>query len=260
MSMSKKLVAIREWLERNKIFFELVVALSLTSMSIIVSINSNQIAAYQNELIKEENQPIFVFNLTHADNGSLDVGERIDISNIGKPAYNFKAEPYIFFDIHLYNKSDYNSEKKAYVPITSYYGYSVETGSPVELLLSFNKYYFRPINGTNYTGNYAAFYHINEDFSNYSQTRNYFGYIELKRYFHITYSDVYGEIHDEIHYVDEGASFKLLEKDKIDLDKRYNDGYVPNYGFLEFRYFSPTEIIKILSISSDVADSMEDKS
>ena len=145
--MSGELNTIREWLEKNRIFFELVVALSLTSMSIIVSINSNQIAEYQNELIKEENQPIFVFNLTHSDNGSLDVGERIDISNIGKPAYNFKAEPYVFFDIHSYNKSDYNSEKKAYVPVTAYYGYSIETGSPVELLLSFNKYYFRPING-----------------------------------------------------------------------------------------------------------------
>lgn len=245
--MNGKLDTIRKWLENNRIFFEIIVALSLTSMSIIVSINANQIAGYQNELIKEENQPIFVFNLTRNDNGSLDVGERIDISNIGRPAYNFKAEPYIFFDIHLYNESDYNSEKKAYVPVTSYYGYSVETGSPVELLLSFNKYYFRPINGTNYTGNYAVFYHINEDFRNYSQTQKYFGYIELKRYFHITYSDVYGETHDEIYYVDGGTSFKLEEKDKIDLDKRHNDGYISNYGFLEFRYFSPEEIIKILS-------------
>ena len=106
--MSGKLITIREWLERNKIFFEIVVALSLTCMSIIVSINANQIAAYQNELIKGENQPIFVFNLTYAENDRLGKGERIDVSNIGKPAYNFKAEPYIFFDVHLYNKSNYN--------------------------------------------------------------------------------------------------------------------------------------------------------
>lgn len=189
--MSRKLDTIREWLERNKIFCELIVALSLTSMSIIVSINANQIAEYQNELIKEENQPIFVFNLTYADNSNLGVGERIDVSNIGKPAYNFKAEPYIFFDIHLYNKSDYNSEKKAYAPVTGYYGYSIKTGSPTELLVSFNKYYSCPIDGTNSTGNYAVFYHINEDFKTYSQNQNYFGYIELKRYLHITYSDVY---------------------------------------------------------------------
>lgn len=249
--MSEKLNTIREWLERNKIFFELVVALSLTSMSIIVSINSNQIAEYQNELMKEENQPIFVFNLTHADNSNLGVGERIDINNVGKPAYNFKAEPYIFFDIHLYNKSDYNSEKKVDVPVIDYYGYSIKTGSPTELLVSFNKYYSCPIKGTNSTGNYAVFNHIDGDFRNYSQTQNYFGYIELKRYVHITYSDVYGETHDEIHYVDEDTSFKLAEKDKIDLDKRFNGGYVPNYGFPEFRYFSPAEIIKILSSCSE---------
>lgn len=259
--MNGKLDTIRKWLENNRIFFELIVALSLTSMSIIVSINANQIAEYQNELIKQENQPIFVFNLTrtvnpnYTDNGSLDKGERIDINNIGKPAYNFTAEEYIFFDIRLYNKSDNYSEKKAYVPVTNYYLYSVETDPAIGLLRSFNMDYFFPINGTNYTGNYAVYCHINEDFGNYSQTQNYFGYIDLKRYFHITYSDIYGEAHDEIYYVCGGTSYKLKEKDKIDLDKRYNNGYISNYGFLEFRYFSPAEIIKILSCCSDDPES-----
>jgi hypothetical protein len=106
--MNGRLNSIREWLERNKIFFEVVVAFSLTMMSITVSINANQIATYQNDLIKEENQPMFIFNLSQADNGSLDIGERIDIYNIGKPAYNFDAKANIFFDVYLYNESDFS--------------------------------------------------------------------------------------------------------------------------------------------------------
>lgn len=248
----------REWLERNKIFFEIIVALSLTAMSIIISYNANQIATDQNNLIKEENQPIFIFNVTHFNNdlnNSSNEVEKLDIYNIGGPAYNCSIEEYTFFNIQF---SDFegNLRNSANIPMAYYSGITF-TGLPTGLMKSFLKNNYVIINGKKCpTEKYTVLNQISNDLYTYLQNHNSENYskengdleVDLLTYVLITYIDIYGENHDEIYYVSDGISFKLSEYDKICLTKEYNKRYVLYHGPLDlFAYMPPEEVIKLLS-------------
>lgn len=180
-------------------FFEVIVALSLTGMSIFVSSTANQIASYQNELIKGENQPIFIFNTTYFHKSiydDSDYGEGMDIYNAGKPAYKFKSEAYVFFDISLYSAN--HTKMDLLIPVLLYYVDGTVVNAPVGLLQS----YSCPIeltNGTHYTYtcNSNVFNKMSDDFF-HSGNQNISRLIDLKKYIHITYNDIYNENHDEI--------------------------------------------------------------
>lgn len=205
-----KFTRFRSWLERNKVFFELSTAILLAYMSYTVSINANQIATYQNDLVKEqnnlikdENQPIFQFNFTQFNNDNLDSAERIDIYNIGKPAHNFQAEAYVLCNIQLHNSSDNEYTKISFYQKNYYINTSMV--SPVGLMNSFDSAGFltslpRYLNSTSLS--------CLQNQSNIEQ-------VQLTRYVHFTYSDIYGENHDEVYCVTKLGSFKLTESEKI---------------------------------------------
>lgn len=52
--MKNKIIALRSFLERNKIFFEIITASALTTASIFISIKANNIANYANDISEEQ--------------------------------------------------------------------------------------------------------------------------------------------------------------------------------------------------------------
>lgn len=245
------LIRLRSSLERNKVFIDLVVAIALTSMSILVSYNSNQITEQQNELIKEENQPFFVFNLTEID--TADTLEVLEIYNAGKPVSGFSADTYTFLEIYYH---DFNNDtiKRAYVPIGNYYTFTrvaeSQTGTGLLLTLKRNKHSYEKQAAYDLRKS-KILRAIEENFWNYSDDQGkYYNssagvnmWASVFTYVHMTYLDIYGEEHDEIYYVDSWSYFELYEKDKIVLENKHKT--LDHISYL--MYLPPTEIIKILS-------------
>jgi len=246
----------RKWLQRNKIFFEIIVALSLTTMSVIVANNANQIAATQNQIMKEENQPIFIFDTRIPDNDTSNVMERVKIDNIGKPAYYFFAEPYVLYDIQV-RDNDYNIKKNAIIPVVDFYSYSETSGFTSGNMESFYRenltYTIRENNSSTkyYTNDtMETLYKINGDLGSYTKNRNDM-FVDLYIYIHITYQDVYGDSHDEIYCIDSyGLQSKLSEHDKIHLEMEYKKQILQDQFISDVMYIPPNEIINHLSNSS----------
>lgn len=236
-------IGLRKWLKRNKIFFEVVVTIALTIMAIYVSNTANQIASYQNELIKNENQPIFVFNMSVDEHKKLNysennISESIEIENIGKPAYNFSAKSYIFFDIKLKDRNS-GEMKNVIIPITSFYNGGEYRGSPTGYMRTF--YHYSLKNGIdNYSKRDEVVEKINYDLYSYSKGEV-FADVDLKRYVLINYYDVYGENHDDLYSVGVLNYVKLSENDKIFFENKYNK-QLKRFSVPNIQYIQPKEI------------------
>lgn len=97
----------RIFLEKNKIFIETLAAISLSVMAVVVSIQSNKIAEYQNELSKQQLLPKFDVSLTQDFfNQEKDcfTGEKITVYNSGSPFTNYHSDVESFIVIHFLEK------------------------------------------------------------------------------------------------------------------------------------------------------------
>ena len=56
-------MSIRDWLDKNKVFFETITAVLLAVMAIVVSLEANRIASYQTELMRLEHQQFCILIL-----------------------------------------------------------------------------------------------------------------------------------------------------------------------------------------------------
>src|SRR5919108_6641078 len=91
----------RNWLDRNKVFFETIGALLLSVMAVVVSIKANQIAEFEAVLAKAELLPTLHFDVDlrkEPETGHWAFDELV-ISNIGRPLRSFDSNPLIFLEI-----------------------------------------------------------------------------------------------------------------------------------------------------------------
>ena len=227
---NNRIERLRDWLNINKIFFETIVAIflagmaiTLTIMSITVSIQTNEIAFYETELMKMENQPIFRFDVTY-DTIDFDqfeypvpADEMLIINNIGKPLKEFSSKKMIFLKMG-YLENGINT-KLAFVPIT-YYIVSIPTGDLTNELMTFRGPYLFDQK----TGNRLKVLEAGDDLSEYVHRLNANDSvsIDILRYIKVEYTDIFGNIHEDIYFVDSmtGAS-KLNENDGVTISKYY---------------------------------------
>lgn len=219
--MIGKINSIRKWLESNKIFFETIVAVGLTIMAIMltfmsinISNNSNQIAFYETELMKMENQPILHFvinNVFHPDNNdSLYLEEQLIINNIAKPLKEFDYDGMIFMEI-AYRESDSYVYEFVLIPIDDYYYYSFRTGNLTGELADLRGYY----NPKEKIFNKNAVMQADGHFSDFAKNRNASGYISIIRFIKVEYKDIFENAHTEIYFVHPSGTrtHKLNEED-----------------------------------------------
>lgn len=89
----------RDWLEKNKIFFETITAVFLAIMAIVVSFEANQIASYQTKIMKAEQSPILHFKVDEIYDPTTSnyTRDELIISNVGSPLSEFKYDHVVFF-------------------------------------------------------------------------------------------------------------------------------------------------------------------
>lgn len=217
----KMIGIIRKWLESNKIFFETILAVGLTIMAIMLTLMSinisnhaNQIAFYETELMKMENQPIFHFatnNVFHSDNNdSIYWEEQLTINNIGKPLKEFDCEDMIFMKI-VYSESDHYAYEFVLIPINDYYYFDFPSGNLIGELADLRGYY----NPKYKIFNRNAVMQADRLFSDFVQKRNASGYINIIRFIKVEYKDIFENTHTEIYFVHPlgTKTHKLKEED-----------------------------------------------
>jgi len=122
----------KEWLERNKIYFETISTSLLAVMAIIVSIASIWISQNQLENDKLLNQPLIkvsneVFSYAGGDNDS----RFLIVENKGTPITEFSSRLYTFIKIEA-NKKPFNksiNRQTIYIPINDYFGGTISTNN-----------------------------------------------------------------------------------------------------------------------------------
>lgn len=230
--MIGKIDSIRKWLESNKIFFETIVAVGLTIMAIMltfmsinISNNTNQIAFYETELIKMENQPILHFvmnNVFHPDNNdSLYWEEQLTINNIAKPLTKFDYDDMIFMKI-AYHASDSYVYEFVLIPINDYYFFSFQTGNLTGKLADLRGYY----NLEEKIFNKNAVMQADGQFSDFAKNRNASGYISIIRFIKVEYKDIFENTYTEIYFVDPlGTRTHKLKKEDGKIISDYYESF-----------------------------------
>jgi len=99
---------IRDWLDKNKVFFEIISPICITIATIailMVYIQTNKIVLYQARLMKAEQMPIIRFDTIPVITPSISSGthrltsEKLIISNIGSPLQEFSYKYIVFLEI-----------------------------------------------------------------------------------------------------------------------------------------------------------------
>lgn len=208
----------KQWLENNKIFFEVIAFGFLTAMAVIVSLEANRISSYQILLTKRQNQPIFKIDL------KLDAGkETLSISNNGGPIHEFTCDSIVFYEIEkkpesifeknilkyltmedFYNPVPDNNQKFFRIPIYKYH-LGIPNGNSTGELIALSE----SIAGSNYISARRAVLEMNvlPQYKNFC-SRGILEYVLLK------YQDVYDESHEDLYRVTPGFQMKVGEAEK----------------------------------------------
>jgi len=170
---------IRDWLEKNKIFFEIISPIVIAIAIIMVSIQANKILLRQAELMKLEQLPILRIDITctYPPKGSYPV-EKLTISNIGASLQEFDYQDMTFLEA--------DGTK---LVLEGCYVILNKTNNLKSGLATFRLYsdeVWRVI---------SAFWALAQ------AKRLAIGYCVMKEYMRVKYKDILGEKHDEVYIV-----------------------------------------------------------
>lgn len=191
---------IRDFLQRNQIYFEIFSSILLSIMALIVSVNSCQISKQQ--LANEERLNMPRIKISHEQLSSKEANdsEKIIIENVGGHAYNYNIEKRVFLSCKYFPLNGDNS-KQICLPIQDI----LDTSFPTN----------------NYTGVIESYYTIcTVKYFNelYNQARDIKGFLDLQllKYISISYFDFKDELHEELFIIDGVYQGRKIEKnDKI---------------------------------------------
>lgn len=136
-----KIALVRTWLKRNRIFFETVAALALSTMAVLLSCQGNRIARLQAILAERqtaiadvENQPFFrAALLIHWDSAAQRFDEdRLAVLNEGAPAYNPRVTLAQFIDLRCAS-----STKDSLIPLQGYFDTELQSGRRTDTIDTF---------------------------------------------------------------------------------------------------------------------------
>ena len=215
----------RDFLQRNKIYFEIFSSVLLSFMALIVSINSCQISKQQ--LANEDRLNMPRIKVSHEQLSSKEANdsEKIIVENVGGHAYNYHIEKKVFLSCK-------------YFPLNG--GDSKQICLPIQDILDTSF----PTN--NYTGVIESYYTIcTVKYFNelYNQTRDVKGFldIQLLKYISISYSDFKDELHEDLFIIDGVYQGRKIEKnDKI--NKLFSIKF-PSYRISEIKLEQILELL-----------------
>jgi len=138
--MREKLIFFRGLLERNKIFFEVLVASTLTFMGVYVSIQANTIATNQTKIMEQENTPKIEIRQTQLYNDSTKIYDITKwlVFNHNSKISNFDIEKEISY-LNLIKRGSY---LEINLPLRSYLNLGgTLTGESEGLIFDFDNRY-----------------------------------------------------------------------------------------------------------------------
>lgn len=235
----------KEWLLRNKIFFETITASLLSLMAIIVMVAQLYQTHTQTELIylqaqasREMALPQFVLNvkITKDLKSSYFDEDYLVVTNKGGMVSNLKGNTYIFFRVDLRPKPGLKGTRKnLMVPINGYYQSVIYSPNGEGVMLTFS-------GGKNnrklvkLLGNFVAM----------ARENGWYGYVSLVRLVSLTYQDIFKEKHRSFYFVDpiyggKEVSFDVGQR----LWQRHFNSY--RYGVnLDFDRITPETLYKLV--------------
>ena len=210
----------RDYLAKNKIFFDTIAATLLTIMALVVSITQGWISSQQNRLlniqiITERQQALPQFFVDKRTPINIETGvandDIIRVYNYGNIAYDVNYERYVFFDIQV--GTEYTS-----IPVSGYYSITEIANNATGLAFTFRG----NDNNIRRSSLVNQLMDIAESQGTYAEFR-------VRRYIEISYTDVFGGIHiDFYHLPNIGSTEKLSETDRQQVIEEYSE---PNFYF-----------------------------
>ena len=247
---------IKEWLKENKIFFETIAIVLLSTMAIIVSIQSNKISSSQLRIAEDQKRIMVAQNLPllrlnayqvytkETDKYSEDI---IKIVNEGPPLYEFHKDYVVFIEFEFGKRGEALS--KILIPLNGYYGSSFLTGESKNLLCTITG----PKNKLKYD-NFIS------EFRSLAEKEGYYAFDKLRRFININYKDLFEQRHSDFYEVDFFNSKKMEPEEGQKYFTLHYQSHT-NLSLVEFTTIFPDEIFgKCKMILPNKANSADTKS
>lgn len=216
----------REWLERNKIFFDTLGILLLSGMAVLVSLAVLNITSYQTQLMEKEHYPFFNVLITPDYDIRFPDDENpkdyLTIENLGDPVTEFFAHDLVF--INISNKDNENHYSR--VPLYHYYGGIVSING------SLNNWH-----SVGNQGDYRAIGRLTTNLTDYATAKGLNITTRIERYIKIEYRDKWGDKGSQFFNVREYSTERISESRGISIENEYNNKMDNRKGLtLGFRF------------------------
>ncbi len=187
---------LRDWLQRNKIFFETIAATLLALMAIIISfaqisISSKQyvLIEIQTDIARKQAIPQFVIAARQIrDPDGIVRSNAIYVNNRGGIVRDFHCNLAIFFDVELTSLK--GGVKKLAIPINGYYSSSAYNAEGTGQILVIRGYL-----------NDEKLSQLRKDCYRLAGEKEAFCNIQVEQYLRLYYRDIFGEDHEDYYYV-----------------------------------------------------------
>ena len=219
---------VKAFLQRNKILFDIFSSILLSSMALIVSINSCQISKQQSINEERLNIPLIKVSSEQFSNKETNDSEKITIENVGGYAYNYKIQKKVFLSCE-YNPLNGEATKQIYLPIDDILDTSSQTNNYIGPI----KYY--------YTISTMKYFH--DLYQKTIEVEKGYLHIRLLKYIMISYNDFKDQTHKELFSIDgvfQGC--KIEETD--DINKLFSLQY-PTYRISKITLEQIFKLIKL---------------
>lgn len=192
----KRIATLRDFLQRNKIFFETITATLLSIMAIIISTAQILISSKQNVLIETQTEiarqqaiPQFVIAAKQLiDPDGKARSDAIYVNNRGGIVRDFHCNTATFFDVKLsYMRGQ---AKKLEIPINGYFRSSGYTAEGTGQVLVIRGYL-----------NNEKLFQLRKDCHQLAEEKKAFCNIEMRNYLRLYYRDIFGKEHEDYYYV-----------------------------------------------------------
>lgn len=227
--------SIKKFLEDNKIFFEVLVSLSLTAMALYVSYQANRIAAVQTKISESENMPVFevIASQTYDKALKFYTENIIDISNEGGPIYNFTPKAVTFLEVAYTDEQNGYTQKIERIPLVGYFTTSFVSNKTKGNMVTWQGY-----------RNNLKLRDLEKEISQSAMLSNKFVSLEIKVYLLVSYEDFLRRAQVEYYYSSVTGTKKITNTEGEKAFKEYSDA-APG-SLQEFTTLDKFELIKIL--------------
>ena len=204
----------KNWLIKNKIYFEIVVATLLAIMAVVVSISQFYIASQQTKLITAQLEVVKTQiepNIQVREKLIKNYDEhQIYISNLGVSALDASSKTRVFLTAELHQKEAPHSFEIE-IALDGYYKGATATSNHEGLMFT--------IVGDQ---NNKRMNKLRREFRKLSDKNGYYSSIGIRRYVRVSYTNILGKPKELYYYVKSTGSEQITNSQGSELFKKYN--------------------------------------